>query len=307
MIEPWLVRASVFHPRLFHAPSELPASLRATAEHASPVGHQFVAALYVPADYRSKDTEESQETPEQALVFTDKSVVHIEGAPADGPAPEPVCIALDNVLYVKTHHVLLYGRAQLYGACQGVERSLDIEFNAIGWPLMDVEWRGMIGKVIGLPPLASVDDRIASEHETQLLKTFPQKFADGLRRYGLYTGEEVISVLFQPEAWERTGTGQDKQIIPDTLLALTKASILVLAEERALIRTTEQYGLIITRIPLAVLKDVQTIAKDDGWEEIIFVLERAGVSTERRLQLEPAKAQYWRGLMTGYTAHRPAR
>jgi len=307
MIEPWLVRASVFHPLLFHALSELPGSLRATTEQAIPVGHQFVAALYVPADYRSKDAEEFQETPEQALIFTDKSVVHVEGAPAGAPAPEPVCIALDNVLYVKTHHVLLYGRVQLYGACQGEERSLDMQFNAMGWPLMDVEWRGMIGKVIGLPALASADDRVVSEHEMQLLETLPQKFADGLRRYGLYTGEEVISVLFQPEAWERTGTGQDKQIVPDTLLALTESSILALAEERALIRTTEQYGLIITRIPLAVLKEVETIVKGDGWEEIIFSLERAGVSTERRLQLEPAKAQYWHGLMTGYTAHRLSR
>ncbi len=56
-----------------------------------------------------------------------------------------------------------------------------------------------------------------------------------------------------------------------------------------------------------MLADVQTVAKDDDWEEIVFTLKRAGVSTERRLQLEPAKAQYWRGLMTGYTAHRPAR
>ena len=307
MIEPWLVRASVFHPRLFHGLSELPASLRAVTERAIPVGHRFLAALYVPADYRSRGAEESQETPEQALVFTDKSVVHVEGAPAGVPVPEPICIALNNVLYVKTLHVLLYGRVQLYGACQGVERWLDMQFNAIGWPLMDVEWRGTIGEVIGLPALASAEDRVVSEHETQLLETLPQKFADGLRRYGLYTGEEVISVLFQPEAWERTGTGQDKQIIPDTLLALTKFSILVLAEERALIRTTEQFGLIITRIPLAVLADVQTVAKDDDWEEIVFTLKRAGVSTERRLQLEPAKAQYWRGLMTGYTAHRPAR
>lgn len=304
MIEPWLVRASVFHPHLFHILGELPESLRATTERAIPVGHQFLAALYVPTDYRSRGVEESQEIPEQALVFTDGSVVHVEGAPPGMPAPEPVCIALNHVLYIKTHHVLLYGRVQLYGACQGTERSLDMEFNAMGWPLMDAEWRAMIGKVIGLPALASAEDRIASERETQLLATLPQKFSDGLRRYGLYTGEEVISVLFQPEAWERMPAGQDKQIIPDTLLALTKSSILVLAEERALIRTTEQFGMIITRIPLTVLDDVQTIARDDGWEEIIFTLERAGVSTERRLQLEPAKAQYWRGLMTGYAAHR---
>jgi len=207
MIEPWLVRASVFHPRLFHGLSELPASLRAVTERAIPVGHRFLAALYVPADYRSRGAEESQETPEQALVFTDKSVVHVEGAPAGVPVPEPICIALNNVLYVKTHHVLLYGRVQLYGACQGVERWLDMQFNAIGWPLMDVEWRGTIGEVIGLPALASAEDRVVSEHETQLLETLPQKFADGLRRYGLYTGEEVISVLFQPEAWERDGDG----------------------------------------------------------------------------------------------------
>jgi hypothetical protein len=307
MDEPWRIRASAFHPLLLRGLNELPESLRAAAEGAIPVGDRFLAALYVPADYRSKGAEDSQETPEQALIFTDKSAIHVEGALAGSPAPAPVCIALDNVLYVKTHHVLLYGRAQLYGACRGEEKSLDMQFNAVGWPLMDVEWRGMIGKVIGLPPLASVEDRVVSERETELLESLPPKFADGLRRYGLYTGEEAVSVLFQPEAWERAGLGQDKQIIPDTLLALTRSSILILAEERALIRTTEQLGLIITRIPLTVLEDVQTIAKDEGWEELIFTLERAGVSTERRLQLEPAKAQYWRGLMTGYTAHRPAR
>lgn len=304
MIEPWQIRASAFHPRLLHDLSALPESLRTTAERAIPAGDQFVAALYAPADYRSKDTEDSQEIPEQALLFTDKSVMQVQGALGDAAAPAPVCIALANVLYVKTSHVLLYGRVQLFGACQGEVKSLDMQFNALAWPLMDVEWRGMIGKVIGLPPLDSIEGRVVSQREIELLEPLPPKFADGLRRYGLYTGEEVISVLFQPEAWMRATVplGQDKQIIPDTLLALTKSSMLILAEERALIRTTEQFGLIITRMPLPALANVRTIAKEDGWEEIIFSLERAGISAERRLLLEAAKAQYWRGLWEGRAA-----
>jgi hypothetical protein len=306
MIEPWQTRASAFHPRLFHALSALPESVRATAEGAIPASDQFVAALYAPADYRSDggrtEGDESEETPEHALIFTDKSAIHITAALADAAAPAPVCIALDNVLYVKTSHVLLYGRVQLYGACQGEAKSFDMRFNAVAWPLMDVEWRGIIGKVIGLPPLATVEDRVVSEHENELLEPLPLKFADGLRRYGLYTGEDLFSVLFQPEAWTHAALGQDKQIIPDTLLALTSASLLILHEERGFVRAAEQFGLIVTRIPLPALANVQTVAKADDWEEIIFTLERADATAERRLLLEPAKAQYWRGLWRGYTA-----
>jgi len=302
MIDPWQTRASAFHPRLFHDLAALPETLRDAAAGALPAGDQFVAALYAPADYRSEGGDESEETPEHTLIFTDRSVIHVQAAPPDAAAPAPVCVALSDVLYVRTSHVLLYGRVQLFGACQGEVQSLDLRFNAVGWPMMDVEWRGLIGTVIGLPPLAAVDDRVVSEQENELLAPLPSKFAEGLRRYGLYTGEEVVSVLFQQEAWERGAMGQDRQIVPDTLLVLTNASMLILNEERGLVRMTEQFGLIITRIPLPALAGVQTITKEEGWEEIVFTLERAGASAERRLLLEPAKTQFWRGLWRGYKA-----
>jgi ABC-type phosphate/phosphonate transport system permease subunit len=58
------------------------------------------------------------------------------------------------------------------------------------------------------------------EQDQTLLQSLPAKFAEGLRKYGLYTGESLLGVVFQPAVWTQTLALFDHQVAANTLLAL---------------------------------------------------------------------------------------
>ena len=81
-----------------------------------------------------------------------------------------------------------------------------------------------------------------------------------------------------------------KQITANTLLALTNASVIVLDEDRALVRKSQQYGYRITRIPRQAIAGV-AVAATDALQELTFTLARDGAEAERRLKLEAKTAR----------------
>jgi hypothetical protein len=295
MIPPWQSRAAGFHPYLVDTIDALPESLWGAAKTALPPGAKVVRGLVVPPDYRSEGVSDSHPVPEQALIFTDSGVLYVQAGLKDEAAPSPMTIYPDTLLTLRSSHLLLYGRLELLGSVHSKPVKLDMEFNAIGWHLMDAEWRDLVGRAINVRPLTPEEERTESEHDQVLLQSVPAKFADGLRKYGLYTDETLLGTVFQPGIWSQTLALFEQQVTPNTLLALTDASALVLEEERALIRKSEQYGLIITRIPRQAIADVQSAAQD-SLQELIFLLARSGATAELRLLLEPDAVELWRGL-----------
>jgi hypothetical protein len=294
-MEPWQTRATEFHPYMVESVAALPQTLRAAAQAALPAGALDVRAFVVPADYRSVGDEEPHPVPEQALVFTEGDTLHVQAGLDGQSVPAYKWIRPDTLLYLRSSHLLLYGRLELLGSDQGEPVQLDMEFNAIGWHLMELEWHSLVGKAIGVPPPVPGEERAESQQELTLLATLPPKFAEGLRKYGLYTGEILQGVVFQPAIWTQTLALFENQVMPNTLLALTEASVLVLEEEPALVRKSEQIGLIITRIPRQAVADVQSAARG-SIEEITFLLARSGATAEQRVLLEPASVRLWREL-----------
>lgn len=305
MVEPWQTRASQFHPYVVDTVDELPDSLRPVANTALPSAGQFVRALVVPAEYRSKGSEESHPVPEQALVYTDRGVLHVQAGLEDQPAPPPTFIQPELLLFVRSGHLLLNGQLGLLGAVQGKAAALAMEFNAMGWRLMDTEWRDFVGKAIGIPPLPPDEEPVESEQDKAMLEPLPTKFAEGLRRYGLYTGETLLGLVFQPGAWAQTMILFEEQVAPNTLLALTSVSVLVLQEETAIVRKSEQYGLIITRIPRQAVAALQSVTHD-SLQEITFFLARDGVTSEVTVRLALENAQQWLELWAKYVGLREA-
>lgn len=304
MTQPWQTRASEFHPYLVGHLGALPESLRGGVETAMPPGARFVSALVVPAEYRSKDLEESQIVPEQALVYTDYGVLHVQ-AGADGePALSTTFIQPETLLSMRSSHLVLYGRLELLGAAEGKPAKIDMEFNAIGWNMMDAPWRELVGKAIGLPVPASKAAAIAALEG--LPEDIPSKFVEGLRRYGLYTGESLLGVVFQPGVWSSEPLALfDHQLAPNTLLALTNASVLLLEEETALVRKSEQYGLIITRLPRQAIRALQSVTNDQV-QEVKFFLGRGGVTAEHRLLLGLETSEQWLSLWTEHVSQTEA-
>jgi hypothetical protein len=292
MLRPWQTRAADYHPYLVNTVDALPESLRELVKAALPPGTNLVRALVVPTDYRAKGLMGARLVPEQALIFTTRGVLYVQKGAKGEPSPAPFFTSPDTLLYMRSSHQLLYGRLQLVSAIEGKTVAMDMEFNAVGWRLMDDEWRSLVGSAIGLTALAAPEERIESEQEQTLLSSLPSKFSFGLQKYGLYTGEKLFGAIFQPGIWDKSWSFFHRQITANTLLALTDASILILEEERALVRKSQQYGLTITRIPRQSIADVQTTPKD-FLQELIISLTRSGAMTDRRYLLEPDTVQSW--------------
>ncbi len=292
-MEPWLTRASEFHPYLIANLDEAPENLRALIRATLPPGATLSSGLIVPANYRAKTPDaEPQVIPAQALIFTGDGMWHVQEAEAGQSAPAPIYIAPDSIRWIRSSHLLLYGRLEVAGALQGQPVKLDIEFNAVGWRQKDQNWRNLVAQSVGLPLIPPDVSHSPGERERTILQGTPEKFVDGLYRYGLYTGETLLSASFQPAVWQQHLIAFDEQLAPDTLLALTNASVLILTEEKALVRRSDDLGLLITRIPRQAIVGTQ-IEKGSQVDAIVFSLSRAGVSDAYRLTVAHDAAQRW--------------
>lgn len=292
-MEPWQTRASEFHPYLIATIDEAPDDLRPLVEAALPSDAKLASGLIVPANYRSKTPDaDPQIILAQALIFTGEGVWHIQAAEKGQPAPPPIYIAPHSIRWIRSSHLLLYGRLEVAGALQGQPVKLDIEFNAVGWRQKDQNWRNLVAQSVGMPPIPPDVPHAPSERERTILQGTPEKFVDGLYRYGLYTGETLLSASFQPAIWQQHLIAFDEQLAPDTLLALTNASVLILTEEKALVRRSDDLGLLITRIPRQAIIETQ-VEKGSQVDVIVFSLSRAGVSDAYRLAVAHDAAQRW--------------
>ena len=295
-MELWQTRASEFHPYLVEIIDELPDDLRPLVEAALPPGAALASGLVVPTNYRSKTPEaEPQTVPAQALIFTGAGMWHVQ-APENGEAaPAPIYVEPDTIRWIRSSHLLLYGRLEIASSAQGQPVLLDIEFNAVGWRQKDQNWRNLVTQAVGMPPHAAGAAPVPSEQDRALLQGAPEKFVDGLFKYGLYTGEMLRNAIFHPAVWQQHLIAFDEQLAPDTLITLTNASVLILTEEKALVRRSNDLGLLITRIPRQAITGMQ-IEQRNQVDAVVFALDRGGVADEYRLFLAHDAAQAWAAL-----------
>lgn len=180
-MEPWQARASEFHPYLIAALEEIPGDLRALVEAALPSNETMRSGLVIPANYRSKTPEtDPHMTPPQLLIFTDSGMWHIQAGEEDLPPPSPIFIDPFHVRWIRSAHLLLYGRLEIAGSFQGQPVLLDIEFNAVGWRQKDQNWRNFVARSVGRPPITSDIVPVPGDRERSILQDIPEKFVDGL-------------------------------------------------------------------------------------------------------------------------------
>lgn len=307
-MNPGQARSSDFHPYMIDTLDALPAKLREAAAAALLPGEPMVRAFVVPNDYRSPDGFEAPRVvPMQALIFTSGNLVHVQAGTQDAPAPPPIYVQPETVLWIRSSHVLLYGKLELVSAIRGEASKLEMQFNAVGWRLMQPEWHALVCRAIGVtaplveaqaaaPPEEGEEEPYTLDEETmRLVASVPDKFVDGLGRYGLYTGEKLLGVVFQPALWKENLIAFDEQLLPNTLVALTNASVLIMAEESALVRKSEQFGLIITRIPRRAIAGME-VTETDPLPVVGFTLRREGVTDEVSVALGAEAAAAWQEL-----------
>ena len=91
-------------------------------------------------------------------------------------------IAPDAIRWIRSSHLLLYGRLEIASAVQGQPVRLDIEFNAVGWRQKDQNWRNLVAQTVGMPPIEAGVAIVRSEQDRVLLQGTTEKFVDRLFR-----------------------------------------------------------------------------------------------------------------------------
>ncbi len=293
------------HPRPLAAVGELPASLAEAAQPNLPQAGAVNRIFFVPADYRSKPLIGYRYIPEQALIFTDRGVLHVLAGASRDTAPVATFIGTDCLLYSHSSLLLLYGRLELAAIGRAGVETVVVEYNTVGWHLLEPSLKGLIAAAGGAPQVAvAADARVRAEH---LLQALPYKFANGLRIYGLTAGETLRGVVFQPSQWLDGPWGfWQRQVTPNTLLALTDCHLIIIEEDRALFRRAAgrvEYGWIVSHFPLRVIAGATT-ASHDIWHELTIAVDTApaAVHVARRVLLDEDTAHAWDALWAAHKA-----
>lgn len=300
---PWQARATDFHPYLVKSVGALPAGLRGPVQAALPAGARPAAICVFPQDYRPKGMLGSRIVPEQALIFIDDGVLSVQGAAQGESAPPPSYVQAGSVLYIRSSLLLNYGRLEIAAAERGRLAVQDVEFNAIGWRLIDGALNDFINGALGVSPPPPAEMGEWQEEATEQVRDLPLKFANGLRTYGMQPGEQLLDSVFQEAVWSRLGGFWPQQLVPRRLLALTDAAVVLVEEETAFVRKGNQYGWIVTQMPRSAVVAMDVQPAQEALQELTVGLARGGARVERRILLEAPTVEAWLARWRAHAAH----
>jgi hypothetical protein len=282
------------HPYRVNDLAELPADLQAAAQRALGPAEQPERIFLVPNQTFFKNWFSRRYVPQQALLFTAQGVLHVQEAESPDQPARATYLHAASLLYIQLRLLLLYGRLELVGQANDALAKVVVEFNTVGVSLllpglrrlMTLAWES------AEPELPVGREGVLPEFEN-----LPLKFKNGLRLYGLQPGECLLGLVFQPGLWERHGALFRRQVLANTLFALTDHDLVIVEEERT--GRTNPYGWILTFCPLAGVKGFEA-APGEFWQELHLHLIRDGVAIDRHFTLARETVQAWQDLWANY-------
>ena len=233
--------------------------------------------------------------PRHALIFTGTGVIHAQTAAFGQPAQIHL-VPTAAVHYVQVGQLLLYGRLEIGYAANGQAQHVALEFNTVGWDLLQPALRELLRdvSVVSPPPPVDAQTPVISVAEIERL---PFKFASGLQIYTLAPGERLLALAFQPGLWSRRLLISRRQVTPAIVMALTDRHVSLIEEERAL-TSKPSYGWTFTFIPRHGVTGIRCAPAPLGrLISIEMLVEGATATHELELTAEVAatwEAQ-WRG------------
>jgi hypothetical protein len=274
----------------------LPPSLAELAQDVLLPGEAIEGALIVPAEYLSRKMLVWEYVPERSLVFLKGGLLYL-AAEAPGAPAQATRIDARALLDLRSSILLLYGLLEFRADCGGAADGVRLEYNTVIWHWLNRPLARFVAAACPAPltELSEAEARAANE---PLLATLPFKFANGLRYYSLAPGERALAAVFQPAIWRKGSYLIRRQVMPNTLLALTDRKVVLIEEKRAQPWSRPpgagqgEYGWIFTYIPLDRVVDM-SIVQNEGLSELTIRSEWGAASDARALRLEPAVAEKW--------------
>ncbi len=277
---------------------DLPGTLAPVAEAALPAGSRPNCIFVAPADTFASDTFGVHRTPEQALIFTQDGVLLVQAGTSSKLPPEAKYFTAGALLYLQSGLLLLYGRIELAGLVDGALTRAVIEYNTVGWGLVQPSMQRLVRLAAG-PNKMPVSREGPPAGMESLIRGLPYKFANGVRLYSVQEGETLLGVAFQPALWVPHLVLLRRQLTPQTALTLTDRCVVLIEEERAPTRKSGRYGWVFSYIPLRAITEMQ-VAPLGTKQELAIRMARGNASAERRLILDDEPARAWRDLWASY-------
>lgn len=225
--------------------------------------------------------------PGHALIFTDAGVIHVQTAARGQPAQTRV-VPTAAVHYVQVGLLLLYGRLEIGYAVEGRAQQVALEFNTVGWDLLQPGLMDLLRDVnIVSPPVETQ----ASAISAAVIERLPYKFANGVKIYILAPGERLLGLVFQPGIWTRRLLIFRRQVTPPIVLALTDRCVSLIEEEPS-VGASHSYGWTFTLIPRRGVTGMRSEPTPLGRLISIELLVEGAVAT-RELELTAEVAATW--------------
>lgn len=307
VLSDWFSQRRPVSPSLVASIDDLPLTLLELVLGGLPSGVRPQSIVVAPADYYSRGLLGWSFLPERVLVFAAEGVLYAQAASPGGrstdarpPVVRWICAA--DLLYVRSSLLLLYGALELVWSEAGAAERVLVEYNTSGWgflkpgvlQLVDAAAR----EAMPAAPRDPAEVGAARAANDLHLKRLPFKFGNGLRYYVLQGGERLLAAVFQPALWTTTHRFFHRALAPNSLIAATNRTVVLIEEQRVVARNETDYSWVFTYIPLPCIESI-TLEPRDECTCLLFGLRRGGATAERRFLMDREHAAEWQAHWDG--------
>lgn len=271
------------HPSVLSSILELPAELQSPAVAKTCEGEALQTIILFPQQIQRGWCY----VPKQALIFTDKNIIHLLGSVWPDQGPQITLLSASGLMYLKAKLLLLYGFLEIVAQGPASPTRLEVEFNALFWDRLFPPLQNLLQTTNPMLTAPGNEGKYPPALQ-QALERLPLKFSNGVKIHGLLPGEELQDLVFQPGTWERRLLVFRKQVTANTLLLLTSNYVVVLQEELGV-----GQGWIVSYIRRNSIIEIQNRSLN-LWNEIKIQLQREGQTAEYKLLLASEATQVWR-------------
>jgi hypothetical protein len=160
-------------------------------------------------------------TPSRALMFEPARILIVEGSRAEDV--RVTVIPVGALLSIELATLLLYAYAQFTWADAGQCRTLRVEFNTVGLPILDAEL-GRLRAAIAPPAQPVTGPQAIGD----LMASLPYKFRSYLNLSRL-PDEQIMAIVYQPALWRGRGPFK-RALAPNRAAALTDRHLILIED-----------------------------------------------------------------------------
>ena len=214
--------------------------------------------------------------PWKALLFDHREIIHVSDTLIVDESGSIRKIYVDDLLYIKIHLCLLYGKLDIISAKKEALDKVSIEYNTVGHKLLEPQLEKFLRFGWTKSPWT-----IDKPDVYDRLKKIPVKYRNGVSIYVLHKGERLQDFLFMPRLVKKIGFIK-MNILPDILIAITDRQLVILEDD---LSPTSAYTWLLTYIPLSNFSGIK-IKRSNGFTDLTIKAEKSKTSQDISIRIE---------------------